>query len=226
MLSRVWNGAIAVLAVAALALQLWIALRLPGTPPSTEVGRLAGATLTGRLLRMASFFTIQSNVLSAITSAQLARDPDRDGPIWRIVRLDALIGITVTGVVYSTVLARIHEPKGWQQLSSNAAVHYVVPIMMVLGWLLFGPRPRITARVVGWSLAFPLLWFGYTLVRGAITPWYPYPFVDVHTHGYPRVLLNALLVTLVLGAVSGLSWWGDRKLRRAPSRMVTAELPA
>jgi len=225
-LSRIWNGAIAVLAVAALALQLWIALRLPGTPPSTEVGRLAGATLTGRLLRMASFFTIQSNVLSAITAAQLARDPDRDGPIWRVVRLDALLGITVTGVVYSTVLARIHEPKGWQQLSSNAAVHYVVPIMMVLGWLLFGPRPRITARVVCWSLLFPLLWFGYTLVRGAITPWYPYPFVDVQTHGYPRVLLNALLVTLVLGAVSGLSWWGDRTLRRAPSTMVTAELPA
>lgn len=226
MLSRIWNGAIAVLAVAALALQLWIALRLPGTPPSTEVGRLAGATLTGRLLRMASFFTIQSNVLSAITSAQLARDPDRDGPIWRVVRLDALVGITVTGVVYSTVLARIHEPKGWQQLSSNAAVHYVVPIMMVLGWLLFGPRPRITARVACWSLLFPFLWFGYTLVRGAITPWYPYPFVDVHTHGYPRVLLNALLVTLVLGAVSGLFWWGDRTLRRASSTMVTAEIPA
>ena len=206
MLSRIWHGAIAVLAVAALALQLWIALRLPGTPPSTEVGRLAGATLTGRLLRMASFFTIQSNVLSAITSAQLARDPDRDGPIWRVVRLDALLGITVTGVVYSTVLARIHEPKGWQQLSSNAAVHYVVPIMMVLGWLLFGPRPRITARVACWSLLFPFLWFGYTLVRGAITPWYPYPFVDGHIHGYPRVLLNALLVTLVLGAVSWLFW--------------------
>jgi len=75
-------------------------------------------------------------------------------------------------------------------------------------------------------LLFPLLWFGYTLVRGAITPWYPYPFVDGHIHGYPRVLLNALLVTLVLGAVSGLFWWGDRTLRRASSTMVTAEIPA
>ena len=147
MLSRIWNGAIAVLAVAALALQLWIALRLPGTPPSPEVGRLAGATLTGRLLRMASFFTIQSNVLSAITAAQLARDPDRDGPIWRVVRLDALLGITVTGVVYSTVLARIHEPKGWQQVSSNAAVHYVVPIMMLLGWLRRCANSRLPAGV-------------------------------------------------------------------------------
>ena len=216
MFARTWHGAIAVLAVAALAIQLWISVRVPGTPASTDVGRVAGATLAGRLLRMASFYTIQSNVLSAITSAQLARNRDRDGPVWAIVRLDALVGIAVTGVVYSTVLARIHEPKGWQEYSTNAAVHYVVPIMMVLGWLLFGPRPRIDRRVLWWSLAFPILWFGYTLVRGAISPWYPYPFVDAHTQGYPRVLVNALLVTLVLGAVSALFWCGDRKLRRAP----------
>ncbi|MCU1659233.1 MAG: hypothetical protein JWO57_3889 [Pseudonocardiales bacterium] len=216
MVARVWHGTIAVLVVIALAVQLWIAVRVPTTASSTEVGRLAGATLAGRLLRLVSFFTIQSNILAGITSAQLARDPDRDGPVWRVLRLDALVGITVTGIVYSTVLARIHEPKGWQETSTNTVVHYIVPIMMVVGWLLFGPRPRIDARVVSWSLVFPVLWLGYTLVRGAITPWYPYPFVDVPSHGYGPVLLNALLVTLVLGAVSALYWWGDRILRGAP----------
>lgn len=166
---------------------------------------------------MASFFTIQSNVLAAVTSAQLARDPHRDGPIWRVVRLDARVGIIVTGVVYSTVLARIHQPNGWQEWSTNTVVHYVVPIMMVLGWLLFGRRSRITGRVVAWSLVFPILWFGYTLIRGERTPWYPYPFVDVVSHGYPTVLVNALLVTIVLGAVSALFWWGDRELPPAPA---------
>lgn len=215
-LARIWHATIAVLAFAALALQLWIAVRVSGTPANTDVGRLAGATLAGRLLRVASFFTIQSNVLAAITSAQLARNPHRDGPVWRVVRLNALVGIAVTGVVYSAVLAATHEPKGWQQVSTNTATHYVVPIMMVLGWLLFGPRPRITARVVAWSLVFPIAWFGYTLVRGAITPWYPYPFTDVVAHGYPAVLVNALLVTLLLGAVSALFWWGDGVLPAAP----------
>lgn len=82
-LARVWHGAIAVLAVAALSLQLWVAVHVPGTPPGTDVGRLAGATFFGRVLRVLSFFTIQSNILSAITSAQLSRDPNRDGALWR-----------------------------------------------------------------------------------------------------------------------------------------------
>jgi len=214
-----WHAAIAAIAVAALVLQLWLAVHVPGTPARTEVGRLAGASLAGRVLRVVSFFTIQSNILSAVTSAQLARDPVRDGPIWRVVRLNALVGITVTGIVYSTVLARIHQPNGWQETSINNVVHYVVPIMMVLGWLLFGPRPRIDARVVLWSMAFPVGWFGYTLARGELTPWYPYPFVDVESHGYAVVLVNALLVTLVLGAVSVLFWWCDRKLRAAPTHL-------
>jgi hypothetical protein len=222
-LARTWHATIAVLAVAALVVQLWIAVRVSGTPASTDVGRLGGATLAGRILRMASFFTIQSNVLSAVTSAQLARNPLRDGPVWRVVRLNALVGITVTGVVYSTVLARIHQPNGWQEWSTNAVVHYVVPVLMVLGWLLFGPRRRIDGRVVAWSLAYPILWLGYTLIRGEITPWYPYPFVDVASHGYPTVLVNALLVTVVLGAISALFWWGDRELPPAPRLPTTAD---
>lgn len=216
MLPRIWHAAIAVLAFAALALQLWIAVHVSGTPAGTEVGTLSGATLAGRILRMVSFFTIQSNILAAVTSAQLAHKPDRDGPVWRVVRLNALVGISVTGVVYSAVLAASHQPKGWQQWSTNTVVHYVVPIMMVLAWLLFGPRPRIDGPVVAWSLAFPIGWLGYTLVRGEITPWYPYPFVDVVSDGYPTVLVNALLVTIVLGAVSALFWWGDRELFPAP----------
>src|SRR2546423_843986 len=83
----------------------------------------------------------------------------------------------------ATMLAPIHEPKGWQETSTNAVVHYVMPIGIVLGWLLFGPRPRIDLRVVGWALAWPVAWLGYTLVRGAIWHWYPYPFLDVPTHG-------------------------------------------
>ena len=41
-------------------------------------------------------------------------------------------------------------------------------------------------------------------------------FVDAATHGYVRVLVNALLVTLVLAAVSAVYALGDRRLRREP----------
>ncbi|MDT4938239.1 MAG: hypothetical protein QOG80_1910 [Pseudonocardiales bacterium] len=216
-----WHATIAVLVIAALAVQVAIAVQATAHPPGHAVGTLAGTALAGRLVRVLSFFTIQSNVLSAITSAQLALRPDRDRPVWRVVRLDAMLGITVTGIVYSTVLARIHEPKGWEQVSTNTAFHYLVPIMMVMGWLLFGPRPRIDATVMRWSLLWPVLWFSYTLVHGEMTRWYPYPFTDVATNGYSRVLVNAFLVTVVLGLVALLFGVGDRRMRRAPDPAAT-----
>ena len=218
MIARAWHGCIAVLVLFALVVQLWIAADAPAVPPGHAVGTLAGTALAGRLVRLLSFFTIQSNILSGVVAAQLAVNADRDGRGWRVLRLAALFGITVTGIVYATVLARVHEPRGWQQTSTNTVVHYVVPIMMVAGWVLFGPRPRIDARVLRLSLIWPLLYFGYTLVRGAITTWYPYPFVDVNTQGYGRVVINAVLVTLVLGAVAGAYLLGDRRLPVAPSR--------
>jgi hypothetical protein len=42
------------------------------------------------------------------------------------------------------------------------------------------------------------------MARGALDGWYPYPFLDVTTLGYPRVLLDAcgmLLAFLAIGAV-------------------------
>lgn len=216
MIARCWHGAIALAVVVAVVLQIVIAVRVSGTPHDVSVGVLRGSSTPGRILRVLSFFTIQSNLLSGLVSAQLAMRPDRDGRGWRALRLAALFGIIVTGIVYSTVLARIHEPNGSAETFVNTIVHYVVPIMMLLGWLVFGPRPRIDGRAVLASLAFPVLWLGYTLVRGAIWGWYPYPFLDVPAHGYATVAVNAVLVTIVLAAVAGVLAFGDRWLPSRP----------
>jgi hypothetical protein len=144
--ARGWNFVIALLVAAGMVVQFWIAIRVSGTPKGHATGTLAGTPLANRVLRVSSFFTIESNLLSGITSAHLFRNPNRDGRIWRAVRLAALFGIAVTGIVYSTVLAKIHEPHGWKETSTNTAFHYIVPIMVVVGWLLFGPRPRIERR--------------------------------------------------------------------------------
>ena len=65
-----------------------------------------------RLGRLISYFTVQSNVLVAVTSVQLARDPGRDGPTWRVVRLAAVVGITVTGVVHFLLLRPLLDLDG------------------------------------------------------------------------------------------------------------------
>ena len=55
-----------------------------------------------------------------------------------------------------------------------------------------------------------------TFVRGAVTGWYPYPFLDVTEVGYPTALL-AVAGVLVLGVVLLLLFrWLDRRLGPAP----------
>lgn len=216
MASRLWHAVIAALVALALVVQIAIAVQVSGTPHATTTGTLAGASALGRLIRVFSFFTIQSNVLSGVVAAALAVRPDRDGRLFRALRLAALVGITVTGVVYSAVLADVHEPHGAAETLVNTIVHYLVPILMVLGWLLFGPRPRIDSRAISGALLFPLAWLGYTLLRGAIWGWYPYPFLDVPPHGYAVVLLNSVVVTVLFLVVCGLAGLGDRSLPRRP----------
>jgi len=215
-IARVWHAVIAILVLAAIIVQIVVANRVSGSPHDTTAGLLRGSSTAGRIVRVLSFFTIQSNLLSGLVSGQLAARPDRDGPVWRAVRLAALFGITVTGIVYSTVLAEIHEPNGRAETFVNDLVHYVVPVMMIVGWVAFGPRPRIARVTVLRSLVFPVLWMTYTLFRGAIWKWYPYPFLDATSHGYAPVLLNAVIVTVVLAGVAGLFTLGDRLLPATP----------
>lgn len=213
MLARVWHGIVAALVLVALVIQVVLALRATGPAPEVWTGYLRGTHAVGRVVRVFSFFTIQSNLLCGYIALSLALAPHRDGPTWRAVRLASLFGITVTGIVYSAVLADAHQPNGVPEIVVNTIVHYVVPIMAVAGWFLFGPRPRIERRTVLLSLAFPVLWIGYTLIRGATAHWYPYPFTDVDALGYGRVAFNGVLVIGLLAAVAGAFAYGDRRLR-------------
>jgi hypothetical protein len=223
--ARLWHGVVATLAAAAVIVQIVVALRVPGTPHEVSTGLLRGASTPGRVIRVLSFFTIQSNLLCGSVSLLLAGRPDRDGPVFRPVRLAALFGITVTGIVYATVLARIHQPNGPAETFVNTLVHYVIPVLVIVGWLVFGPRPRIDAGSAAWSLLFPAAWICYTLLRGAVWGWYPYPFVNAATQGYARVVLNCALVLAVLSAVVGLFALGDRRLP-APTLVTAARRPA
>ncbi len=206
--SQIFNGAVVLLVVAALVVQSVLNVRSGTVPVPT------------RFVRMFSFFTVQSNILAAAAAFSLALKPATDGPLWRVLRLDALVGISATGVVYTTVLRVQHELHGWA-VATDAVFHYVVPLAVVLGWLVFGPRPRCDARTAGLSLAWPVAWLAYTLLHGYVTGWYPYPFINVTAHGYAVVALNAVAVTAVLAVMAAAFWLGDAYLpggRPRPAR--------
>lgn len=202
--ARLWHGLTAAVCGASLLLQL--VLSATGD----------NDTLSTRLIRLISFFTIEANLIVAIASISLAIDPDRDGRRWRVLRLLSVTCIAVTGVVYVSVLRGLVEFTPAARVA-DTGLHYVTPVLVVLGWLAFGPRPRVSVGIIGVALAFPLLWLAYTLVRGEVADWYPYPFVDVANEGYAVVLLNCVVVTLVFLALSGLLLVLDRRLPAGPS---------
>jgi hypothetical protein len=129
----------------------------------------------------------------------LLANPQRDGRVWRVLRLDALLGITVTGLVFDLVLIHDVHPHGWQ-LVATIGLHYAAPWGTVLGWLLFGPWPRIDRDTTAWALLWPAAWITYTFVRGSAVHWYPYPFLDVDQVGW-WVALRDTGIVLVLAAV-------------------------
>jgi hypothetical protein len=167
-----------------------------------------------RVFNVFAYFTIQSNLLLGGTTLMLALQPDRpQSTLFRTLRLNGVLCIAVTGIVYHVALASLDDLTGWAAVT-NFLLHTASPVVGVLGWLLFGPRGQTDQRIVAWSIVFPLLWLVFTLVRGEFVGFYPYPFVDVAEHGYPRVLLNCLLVAVLFLALAAGATYLDHRLHR------------
>ncbi len=207
-LSRIFHGALAGILLANLGLQTALTL---GWGQALPEGASTNPAI--RLLRLYSYFTILSNILVGISALSLARDPGRDGRVWRVLRLNALVGIIITGVVYFLVLRPEISHTGLELLT-DVIFHYVAPVGAVIGWAAFGPAPRITRGTVAWSLVIPLLWTAHTLIHGAIGGWYPYPFLQVPELGYGQVALNSVVVALFFLLLAGLLAWRDTRGRR------------
>ncbi|SMF52478.1 hypothetical protein L603_004900000110 [Cellulosimicrobium cellulans J34] len=204
--ARVLHALVALAALTGVVMELVIALvDGPGTAPSQAE----------RLVRLFSYFTVQSNLLVGVVSVLLVVRPARDGAVFRVARLDALLCIAVTGIVYQTVLRGIAELSAAGQVS-DLLLHLLAPLLALVAWVLVGPRPRVDAATVWWSLAFPLAWIAYTFVRGAVVGWYPYPFLDVTTLGLGPALLNTAVVAVVLVGLAWLVRVVDARLRAAP----------
>lgn len=185
---RGWHGVVALIGLVGLGAQV-IAL-INGDNYS-----LLGPTMSW--WNFFSYFTILSNVLVLIINLDLARNPaGRQSTLWRVLRLNAVVNISVTGLIAFTLLRRLPEVQALVGLGrlSDTLLHYVVPILTVLGWLLFGPRPKFTIQTVWLSLIFPATWLVYTLIRGAVVTWYPYPFVDLRFIDPLEVLINCVFI--------------------------------
>ncbi|HEY5822344.1 MAG TPA: Pr6Pr family membrane protein [Propionibacteriaceae bacterium] len=204
---RVWHVVTFAVAVTALVLQLGVILSgqtVLGTPVSVGMGE--------QVRRYFSYFTIQANLLVAV-SMFLIISGRTGSRFFRVVRLAALVGITVTGVV--AFIALPPSPNySLVNLVCDRLLHIVVPLLTFGGWVVFGPRGFIKSSDVLPALAWPVLWLVATLALGPWTGWYPYPFLNVSLLGLGRVLLICLVIAGLFFLLAGLALWSDRRLAR------------
>ena len=209
--ARGWAGVTVGASVIGVLIQLLVVIA--GTSTVTDE---PPAGLGVRLWHFVSYFTILSNLLVIVTVLPLITDPRHDGRRWRVLRLAALVMITVTGLVHWFLLRPLSTLAG-VEAAGDVLVHVAVPVLTVVGWLVFGPRPRTEGRTVAWSLAWPIGWLVYTLLVGALTGWYPYPFLDVAARGVGPVAITCGAIALLLTGLSSACWRLDRMLRPRPA---------
>jgi hypothetical protein len=173
-----------------MAAQLWIAL---------TVNDPGGHTIPFVVVNFFSYFTILSNLLITVIFTWIAVAPP--GPSAGL-QAAAAAYIAVVGIGYSLLLRSTWNPEGLQKLMDHAH-HDVMPVVYIVFWLIFVR----SLRRIPWSSAFtwliaPLLYLFYTLVRGSLTGWYPYQFLDPRIAGWPNVFImigGFLIAFLALG---------------------------
>ena len=157
-----------------------------------------------------SYFTQQSNMANVVVlvgSGLAALRGRAESPLFVSVHALVTTYVVVSGIVYGIIVAEsltngyaIGVP--W----SSQVLHFWIPSYVLVDWVLAPGRTRISWRVLGVVLGYPVVWGVATIVRGADVGWYPYFFLDPAQVSWPTefVLYNALALATIVGVLAGL----------------------
>ncbi|HVZ25152.1 MAG TPA: Pr6Pr family membrane protein [Sediminibacterium sp.] len=161
------------------------------------------------LIRFFCFFTILSNVLVSSVSTGWLLHPHRRWRQWAErpgVQTAITVYILVVGLVYNSILRFLWSPVGLQWWVDEC-LHSLIPLLFLIHWLLFTPKTSLSYRMIPAWLVFPAIYISLIALYGAVSGWYPYPFINVSSIGYPRAILHTALLLLTFTSLSALLIW-------------------
>jgi hypothetical protein len=175
----------------------WFAVLAQYWLSTSESGLLAGS------IRYFGYFTLLGNIQVAfaftaplLPNGGFARFFRRPG-----VRTAIGVYILVIAVIYYLLLRKLYDPTGLGAFV-NVLLHYVMPPLYLADWVMFVPKESLAFRQIPYWLIFPLLYAGATLLHGAYSGYYPYPFLDAGKYGYHQVAINIAVLTAFFLLVS------------------------
>lgn len=161
----------------------------------------AGIDWREKLWLMAAFFTILTNLGLAAAMLAVAKG-------WKISATQAaglLLSILVVGLIYHLLLADLCAPQGlaWW---ADQGLHTGTPVTMLLWWISFADKTIGPRDVPKW-LIWPLAYAAYAIIRGMITGFWPYPFLNAETLGLPHLALNLTGLAALFGLLGMALVW-------------------
>lgn len=175
------------------------------------------AALPESLIRFFSFFTILSNIMVVIffTGHLLPASKKLNNFVNKNEAATAMcMYILTVGVVYQTILRQPIPLQGWPRIADDI-LHLYIPLLMLVYWMVFISSKKIDTKTIPYWLIYPAFYLVYTLVRGSIVKFYPYPFVNVDVLGYGKVWFNSALLVLFFVGLSylfaGIANWRHRQ---------------
>ncbi len=151
-----------------------------------------------------SYFTVEANTLAVLSLvlSSLALAAGRKSDRLDFFRGAVTLYMTTTILVFIVLLSGYSSEELTAVPWDNTVLHYIMPIVVIVDWLVASRVKGVAfRRSIVW-LAFPLAYLGYSLVRGPIADWYPYPFMDPAHHGYIGVVITSVVIAVILIAIT------------------------
>jgi len=155
-------------------------------------------------VRYFSYFTIQTNILVAVCfTALLLKPQSKWGRFFsRQQTLSAItVYIVIVGLIYNTILRFLWEPEGLQKIVDEL-LHSVIPLLVLFYWFVFTAKDRLQWKNVLPWLIYPFAYIVYVLIRGSVSGFYPYPFINTQRLGLDKVLVNSVGIAFVFICMS------------------------
>jgi hypothetical protein len=160
-------------------------------------------TVQEAVIRYFSYFTILTNIIVVLCFTLLLFNLNIKEGFFSNPKVLAAVTlyISVVGIVYNLILRFTWQPQGLQ-FFVDELLHAIIPVLFIIYWLIFVPKNTLNwSDTLAW-LCYPFIYLLFVLLRGAMSGFYPYPFIDVNQLGYHKVMLNSFYMLIVFLTLS------------------------
>jgi hypothetical protein len=168
-----------------------------------------------------AYFTIQTSIIAAVVLAAAGvreLQGKADTKVLNLAKLSVSSYAIVVAVVYNALLRGTVVQPGepdygyvWPVLP-NEILHVWAPIFIVLDFALTKTTTKLKFKQIFWILVFPMAWLAFTIIRGILTDWWAYWFLNPNLEAGVGGVAVFIMIIVVFGLASASISLGLNKL--------------